>query len=372
MKRLAYIDWMRGLACLLMFQTHCYDSWLRPELHQSQLYKLSQLGGTLPAPLFIFLAGVSFALVTEKLRVKGMGRSDIAKQSIRRGAEIFALGILFRIQEYALGYKWVTWTDLLRVDVLNILGLSMILMGVLCWLTAAPTISMARQRGIVSALLVAMAIALVTPPLWTNWRPKFLPWPLETYINGTHTYNQPQHWLFPIFPWCAFAFTGLAVGFLAFSDFARKREALFFGLLGLGGVTAILLSMLFDALPVRLYAVYEYWHSSPNFLLARCGVLLIILSLVYSWCKWGFAQKGFSAVIQLGQTSLLVYWVHIEFVYGWLSILPKRGCSIPKATFGLCVIFTAMLGLSILRTRYKQAKVKALRAQAPAAPEPAT
>jgi uncharacterized membrane protein len=372
LKRLAYIDWMRGLACLLMFQTHCYDSWLRPELHQTQLYKLSQLGGTLPAPLFIFLAGVSFALVTEKLREKGIGRSAIAKQTIRRGAEIFALGILFRIQEYALGYKWVTWTDLLRVDVLNILGLSMMLMGVVCWLTAAPTISMARQRGIVSALLVATAIALLTPPLWTSCRPKFLPWPLETYINGTHTYNQPQHWLFPIFPWCAFAFAGLAVGFLALSDFARKRESLFFALLGLGGVAGLLLSMFFDALPVRLYAVYDYWHSSPNFLLARCGVLLIILSLVYSWCKWGIAQKGFSAVIQLGQTSLLVYWVHIEFVYGWLSILPKHRCSIPKATFGLCVIFTAMLGLSILRTRYKQAKVKALRAQAPAAPEPAT
>jgi uncharacterized membrane protein len=372
LKRLAYIDWMRGLACLLMFQTHCYDSWLRPELHQTQLYKLSQLGGTLPAPLFIFLAGVSFALVTERLREKGIGRSAIAKQTIRRGAEILALGILFRIQEYALGYKWVTWTDLLRVDVLNILGLSMMLMGVLCWLTAAPTISMARQRGIVLALLVATAIALLTPPLWTTWRPKFLPWPLETYINGTHTYNQPQHWLFPIFPWCAFAFAGLAVGFLVFSDFARKRESLFFALLGLGGVAALLLSMFFDALPVRLYAVYDYWHSSPNFLLARCGVLLIILSLVYSWCKWGSAQKGFSAVIQLGQTSLLVYWVHIEFVYGWLSILPKHGCSISKATFGLGVIFTAMLGLSILRTRYTQAKVKALRAQAPAAPEPAT
>ena len=22
--RLTYIDWMRGLACVLMFQTHCY------------------------------------------------------------------------------------------------------------------------------------------------------------------------------------------------------------------------------------------------------------------------------------------------------------------------------------------------------------
>ena len=28
--RLAYIDWMRGLACVLMFQWHCYNSWLAP------------------------------------------------------------------------------------------------------------------------------------------------------------------------------------------------------------------------------------------------------------------------------------------------------------------------------------------------------
>ena len=372
LKRLAYIDWMRGLACLLMFQTHCYDSWLRPDLHGTRLYKLSQLGGTLPAPLFIFLSGVSFALVTEKLRVKGIARGAIARQTIRRGAEIFALGILFRIQEYILGYKWVPWTDMFRVDVLNILGISMMLMGILCWFTAAPAVSEARRKGIVSALLVAALVALVTPPLWTTWRPRFLPWPLETYINGSHTYNQPQHWLFPIFPWCAFAFVGLAVGFLVFSDFARQRESLFFSSLGLAGIAAILLSMLFDALPIRLYAVYDYWHSNPNFFLARCGVLLIILSLVYAWCKWGFAQRGFSPVIQLGQTSLLVYWVHIEFVYGRFSILPKHRCSILLATAGLCVVFLAMLGLSIWRTRYKNRSIKALRSPTPAAPEPAT
>ncbi|MGB9448688.1 MAG: heparan-alpha-glucosaminide N-acetyltransferase domain-containing protein, partial [Candidatus Acidiferrum sp.] len=371
-KRLAYIDWMRGLACLLMFQTHCFDSWLRPDLHDTQLYKLSQLGGTLPAPLFIFLAGVSFALVTEKLRQKGIAPAAIARQTILRGAEIFALGILFRIQEYALGYKWVPWTDLFRVDILNILGLSMIFMGALCWFTAAPAISIARRRGILSALLVAAVIALLTPPLWTTLRPKFLPWPLQTYINGMHTYHEPQHWLFPIFPWCAFAFAGLAIGFLVFTDFARRRESLFFISLGFAGVTAILLSMLFDALPIHLYAVYDYWHSNPNFFLARCGVLLIILSLVYAWCRWGFAQKGFSPAIQLGQTSLLVYWVHIEFVYGRFSILPKHGCSIPRAALGLCVIFLAMLLLSIGRTRYKNARLKALRPEVPVAPAPAT
>src|SRR5216110_1430904 len=135
MSRLAYIDWMRGLACVLMFQTHCYDSWLSPAARKSSsLFNWSQLGGTLPAPLFIFLAGVSFALLTERLREKSVARNAIARQTILRGAEVFAIGLLFRAQEFALGYPLSPWTDLLRVDVLNILGLSMVLMGVLCWL----------------------------------------------------------------------------------------------------------------------------------------------------------------------------------------------------------------------------------------------
>src|SRR5258708_1291208 len=67
----------------------------------------------------------------------------------------------------------------------------------------------------------------------------------------------------------------------------------------------------------------------------------------------GWGQGGFSAVGQLGRTSLLVYWVHIEFVYGRLSILPKGRCGIAAATAGLCLIFVAMLGLSVARTRWK-------------------
>ena len=154
--RLAYIDWMRGLACVLMFQTHCYDSWLSPAARKSSsLIIWSQLGGTLPAPLFIFLAGVSFALVTERLREKGVERHAIAKQTILRGAEIFGMGLLFRAQEFALGYPWSPWSDLLRVDVLNILGLSMMLMGVLCWATGDGAMAIARRRTLVGGVLAA-------------------------------------------------------------------------------------------------------------------------------------------------------------------------------------------------------------------------
>ncbi len=374
MKRLAYIDWMRGLACVLMFQTHCYDSWLSPEARKSAFFGWSQLLGTLPAPLFLFLSGISFALVTERLREKGTSRGAIAKTTIRRGAEIFALGLLFRVQEYALGYRWVPWTDLLRVDILNSLGLSMMLMGILCWLSAArrranvsaPTQSVAasRNRGIFAGLLAATLAALATPFLWTIYRPLWLPWPLESYINGVHVVGKPQYWLFPIFPWSAFAFVGLAVGFFLFINIAKRHEALIFAALGGTGILACLLSIRLDGSGFQLYPVYDYWHTSPNFFLMRCGVLLIILFCVYAWCRWGLAQMGFSPIIQLGKTSLLVYWVHIEFVYGRFSILPKHRCTVLQASAGLCIIFLAMLVLSLLRTNWKTRHAKT---QTPAA-----
>jgi hypothetical protein len=43
--------------------------------------------------------------------------------------------------------------------------------------------------------------------------------------------------------------------------------------------------------------------------------------------------------------------VHIEFVYGRLSLLPKRGNDIRTASLGLLAIFLMMLALSMLRTR---------------------
>jgi uncharacterized membrane protein len=382
-RRLAYLDWMRGLACVLMFQTHCYNSWLTPDARKSSLYAWSHIGGTFPAPLFIFLAGISFALVTEKLREKGAARSAIAKTTILRGTEVYGLGLLFRLQEFILGYPRAPWTDLLRVDVLNILGLSMILLGVLCWFTASRSegpahpsepsssvsagtngVARSRNRAIVGALSAVAFVALITPLLWTTAQLSWLPWPIESYINGVHIFGRPQPWLFPLFPWSAFAFAGLAIGFLLFSGVAKRKEVLVFAGVGGFGLLACALSLLFDAGPMHLYSaeIYDYWHTSPNFFLMRCGMLLVILSLIYAWCRWGLAQKGFSPIVQLGKTSLLVYWVHIEFVYGRFSILPKGRCSIAKATGGLLAIFLAMVALSVWRTRWKKRSAKVLQA----------
>jgi uncharacterized membrane protein len=360
--RLAWIDWMRGLACILMFQTHCYDAWLGGDARNTNFLKGSQLLGTLPAPLFLFLAGVSFALVTGKLIRKGLGPAEITGTMARHGAEIFAFGLLFRLQEYLIAWGWAPWSDLLRVDVLNIIGLSMIMMALLCGMT----LSIAKRRhGIqltsqvtlptnllaVAAIAAASLIALLTPPMYTTWRPTWLPWPLESYIDGCHNLGAPQSWLFSIFPWAAFAFAGLAAGFILFSERGRAHSAQTLALFAAAGAIAILAARQLDHSSFHLYATYDYWHTSPNFLMMRAGLLLVIAFLSYAWCRWGLATRGFSPLVQLGQTSLLVYWVHIEFVYGRYSLLPKRAQTIATASRGLVEIFLFMLILSLVRTR---------------------
>ena len=344
---------------MLMFQTHCYDSWLGGEARKSTFLMYSQLGGTLPAPLFLFLAGISFGLITDKLLRKGASAGEITRTLLRRGAQVFAFGLLFRLQEYLIAWGWAPWTDLFRVDVLNMIGISMILMAVACGAALRLASPRYRQRPalLTAAVVGTVLIALLTPPLWTNWRLSVLPWPLESYIDGVHNLGAPQPALFPIFPWTGFAFAGLAGGLVLFSDWGRARTSQILAISAVAGVGLIAGARWLDHLPFQLYSVYDYWHTSPNFFLMRVGLLLMISFLGYAGCRWGLGARGFSPLIQLGRTSLLVYWVHLEFVYGRFSLLPKRANDIRTASLGLLAIFLTMLALSMLRTRIDWARV---------------
>ena len=356
--RLAYIDWMRGFACLAMFQTHCYDAWLSESARHSRFFWWSQLGGTLPAPLFLFLAGISFALVTDRMRERGASAGLVARTTILRGAEILGLGLLFRLQEWLLGGTKGPWTDLFRVDILNTIGVSMMLMGVVCWIAGISFGSNAKSGAvriwnIFLAAAVGMTISFISPLIWTTWRPRFLPWFLETYINGVHVFDKPQAWLFPIFPWSALAFAGLVAGFMLLGKWARVHVAETVAMITFGGAALGAFAWWLDSLPTTLYVNYDFWHTSPNFFLIRVGLVAIVLGGAYAWCRWGAGQRGFSPMIEMGKCSLLVYWVHVELVYGGLSIMKGHNYTIGQATFGFAVIFVSMVLLAVIRNGTK-------------------
>lgn len=347
--RLAYVDWMRGLACLLMFQTHTYDSWLGDAWRHDDRLMYSQILGTFPAPLFLFLAGFAVALGIDRQESKGAAPRDVAWTFVKRGAEVFGIAMAFRAQQWIMGWGWSPWTDLLRVDVLNMIGVSLALAAIV------PLAARGLRTRVTLAFSIAAFFALLTPPLWTTWKPDFLPWWLASYINGGHVAKDPRGWLFPLFPWTGFVFVGVGAGVIVMRARKLQREGLTILALAVAGAAAALLSRWLDHLPGQFYAVYNYWTTSPNFFLARSGLLLVILGAVWGWCRLK-PGKWWSPVEQLGSTSLMVYWVHIELVYGRLSILPKKTVSWATASWGLAAITVSMVLLSLLKTRYSSRK----------------
>ena len=302
---------MRGLACVTMFQAHCYDSWLNPEARKTVLYRWSQELSTLPALIFLFLCGVSFVLVTERLRQKKRPSTEIFKTALLRGAEIFGLGLLLRVQEFVLGYPKSPWTDLFRVDVLNILGVS-ILMALFWRLTASP--------GVTAALPpIALLVSFRTTVLGN----RFVAGHCGSHCSGHASVVDDSPASISaldagvVYQWGAhircsatvavfdfslvwICFCGLGVWFISFLGLCPEREVTALGAVGAwsGGMRVISVVGLFVP---QIYAVYDYWHSSPNFFLMRCGILLILAFAIFAWCRWGWATKGFSPLIQLGK-----------------------------------------------------------------------
>ena len=69
-----------------------------------------------------------------------------------------------------------------------------------------------------------------------------------------------------------------------------------------------------------------------------------------NWTRYA-APGGWSWVRQLGTTSLLVYWVHVELVYGRWLWMWKENLDLGQAAAVAVAVTLAMLLLSIAKTR---------------------
>ena len=92
------------------------------------------------------------------------------------------------------------WRDLYRVDILNCIGASMVVAG----LIAAPR---KGRPALAITLLAAAAFVALGPIVGPAHFPDFLPKPLTSYIGG----QRPMAW-FPLFPSLAWPLVGVLIG----------------------------------------------------------------------------------------------------------------------------------------------------------------
>lgn len=336
--RLGYVDWLRGFAVLLMMQTHAYDAWLSPEAKQAAFFKWSHLAGGYPAPLFLFLAGLSLALLADARFRRGASAPAVRRELLIRSLEVLGYAALFRIWMFTTG-GFKKPVDLLRVDVLNCIGLSMLLVGALT--LASPD----RGARVSRALLLTAVVALLTPLAWDLPWPPWIPFWLRGYWSG-----RAPGAFFPMFPWAGFTAAGAVAGLLLAGGREQRLEGPRVAALALVGAAAIPLALLMDRLP-GIYPRYDFWWTSPNYFLVKVGILLLVLGFAYAWGRTPWAARP-SLLRQLGRTSLLVYWVHIEIVYGGIVARGLKGAlGVLGASAALLALTLAVLLVSLARTR---------------------
>jgi uncharacterized membrane protein len=334
--RLGHLDWLRGLAVLIMIEAHTLDSWTRSPDRETTFFGWLTIFNGFGSALFLFLAGVAVGLgVAAKARRLGSVAAGVAAVQ-RRGLEILVLGLLFRAQAYLLNPAAAP-ISILKVDILNVMGPSIIVAATL-WRFPSTTAGRLATYGAATVAL-AMSTPLIRSAAWLNP----LPDPLEWYLRPS-----PGHTVFVIFPWAAFVFGGAAIGVLI--DAWRQRadtDRLYAGL-AVSGLALAIVSYAASFGPA-LYDQVNFWTSSPTFLFLRLGVLIAVLAPAYAWERIA-GSTGWSPLQQFGRTSLFVYWIHIEMVYGWISAPIHRKLSLPQAVLGYVLFTLFLFGVSLFKT----------------------
>lgn len=334
--RLEYLDWVRGLGAAIMLQGHVFDSFTRNDLRGGGAFIYSQFIGGMPPAIFLFLTGVTLAFLMDSAERKELPARERIWKSLRRAGYLLAVALAFRAQMFLTGWPAPT-SDLAKVDVLNCMAFTIALLSPMALFKTAERIRHCAILGI--------AIAFASPVISTlDW--SSVPGPIRAYIV-------PDYRFFGFFPWASYLVFGVSAGSVLRTIRAESVERTMQWAALLGGALIGACSY-FSNLPFSIYTKSEYWLNSPALPLTKLGVTLILLAFAYVWTR--HTAGAWSWVRQLGTTSLLVYWVHIELVYGRWFGASKGTLSVGQTVAASAVLIAVMVGLSLARTNWDRMK----------------
>lgn len=361
-QRVPFIDDLRGLAVVFMMLWHSVDAWVPSSLRSSWQWAPLRLLGGMAAPLFIFLAGTAVAMkiAADGAREPALPRRSSLRALVARGLGIVVLGYGLRLQMWlidagaivspSMARAWLPWlgalvaffvaaqrfgagarvwrwlmagvvlfafarfqldavaperaVGLLRVDVLQCIGACIVVTA----LFGNAIDAFARPSR---ALLVAIVVALATLPL-SSLLPLPIPGPVMGYLARWSTPEGVQPIaMFPLFPWLAYAFAGVAFG--SFLSAAKSAEEVASKTLRLAAVGVVCVLFSRESFP-PVYRIAAEFPASGTLLR---GVFRIGLAFVFSGLLFVLLRRFRDTPLRtFGRTSLLIYWVHLSFTYG--------------------------------------------------------
>ncbi len=345
-----WLDWERGLAVLFMVEVHTLDAWLEPGAGRGLLRDALNMMGGFAAPSFLFMAGLSQMLGDASLERRGVPVSERRWKALSRATWLLGLAYAFRFAEYLLGGMFRVrggWQDILRVDILNVIALSLAIGALL--VTGVP-----RRLHLALAVAVAAAIAFATPAVatWQHPPSRMLDYLFASYPRAN----------FSLLNWAGFLFAGSAVGRLVAE---RERPTLLLGL----GAALFALGWAADRLP-PVYSLQDFWHTSPSWFAMRLGGVVALTGGLQ--CLPPSSDRVLSWLRTMGRHSLLGYLASIELTYGHVTAPLHRVLTLAAVLVAIAVMVALTWALSVAAERVAIRRRRPTRAAgAGGAPSPA-
>jgi surface polysaccharide O-acyltransferase-like enzyme len=271
---------------------------------------------------------------------KGASAQQRLLGSLRRAGYLAVLAILFRLQLWIFAWPQSPWPDLFKVDILNSMALAVGLFSLMAAFRTEERIRLCAVLGV----CIAVASPLVSQADWSAVHPF-----LRAYII-------PDANSFGFFPWAAFVAFGMSAGsILRTVPLDQMHRSLQWGaLLGFG---LVLGAQYLASLPYSLYPKSDFWIDSPALTFIKLGVMLLLLAFAFLWHQQASVQS-WSWLRLLGTNSLLIYWVHIELVYGRWFGRWKESLSVAETTAAAIALVLLMIGLAMLKTRWPDLRAR--------------
>jgi len=335
-RRVDAVDLFRFFVLFFMIQGHLFRAYLLPSIRQEQWYRIHEVLHGFVAPGFLFAAGFAAFLSFHNKRQNYLHLDRAFFKRLRRILFVVAVGYWIHLPFFSLR-KTVRFlltgkaNDFLRVDILQCIGVSLLLFTLLALL-------LKNEKFVVLFSALAGTLFFLLPETVKGIR-------LHPAVDPYFNYNVS---MFPVFPWAGFLCIGIVMAYI----YSVLKNEIFFKLLLLSG---ILLFPWFFFLPVKAHVKTELTLTGN---MNKTGGIFLLLWFSY-WLLRRFNGRFLQVLKKAGTESLFVYVLHLFVIFNsifrpGMKSLFENSLTVLQALSLFLIVQLAVFAASLLYNEIKE------------------
>lgn len=306
-QRLAFIDVLRGLACVWMIQTHVLNTCLSSEFQSGTFWNWLNISNGFVSVCFVFCAGAGFSIFTSRNIDSILSLKPTLFTYLKRLGFILFIGYVLQLPpemswNRLLSMNEIEWMKFYEFDVLHtIVASSVVSLIIVFFLRVKTTYKL--------SIFFILSICCYILPLylWDSGILKLIPYEIGTI------FEKPPLSAFPLFPWMGHYFLGISItGVFYNSKNKRKTMLMVSGIAFTTFLISLLVKNTFYTSPID---AKEWWDSAFSHFVYRGSLVAFLFSLIYFLERFlhTFAIAKFFQI--LGKESLVIYALHLFLLY---------------------------------------------------------